>query len=116
MFSKILRWKKILFDFEPKFTCLLYSEPQQIYTSLKNEGLIDKMIHGYPNYEEISKILKPYKKQGSILIIDDGLNAVTHDLAKIFFQLSHHANSTIIFGTLMKIYMKICMKIYMRYI
>ena len=29
------------------------------------------------------------------LSLDDGLNSVNQDIAKIFFQLSHHANATI---------------------
>ena len=84
-------------SFEPKFTVLCYSEPQTIYTDLHNQGHVDKLIKGYPKYEELSRILKPHKKEGSILIVDDGLNAITPDLTKLFFQLSHHANTTVIF-------------------
>ena len=45
------------------------------------------MIHGYPTYKELTELLKPHKKNGSMLIIDDGLNAINHDLEKIFFEL-----------------------------
>ena len=55
------------------------------------------MISGYPTYKELENILKPHKKEGSLLIYDDGLNAVNNDIEKIFFQLSHHANSSVIF-------------------
>ena len=97
LFSKICRWKNILFDFPPKFVLLCGSQRQTAYDDLHNEGVVDRIIYDYPSYDELLEILKPHKKTGSILILDDGLNAVAEDVSKIFFQLSHHTNTTVIF-------------------
>ena len=87
LFSKICRWKNILFDFPPKFVLLCGSQRQIAYEDLHNEGVVDRIIYDYPPYDELLEILKPHKKTGSILILDDGLNAVAEDVSKIFFQV-----------------------------
>ena len=97
LLSKLCRWKNLLFDNPPKYVVLCYSQPQNIYEEMYNEGIIDKMMLGYPTYEEVETLLKPHKQEGSLIIYDDGLNAVNEDLKKIFFQLSHHFNATIVF-------------------
>ena len=68
-------------------TLACFSQKQDLYDSLYNEGIVHKLINGYPSYDEISKLTTPHKKEGSILILDDGLNAVTEDVSKLFFQL-----------------------------
>lgn len=90
--SKLLKYKNLLFDKPPKFVILCYSQQQTLYDELLEIGLIDKLIQGYPSYEELSEILLPHKNDGSILIIDDGLNMVNTDMTKIFYELSHHGN------------------------
>ena len=90
MFSKLCRWKNIIFDQPPQFVLLCYSQEQNVYESLYNEGIVNKMIHGYPTYKELAELLKPHKKSGSMLIIDDGLNAINDDLEKIFYELRYN--------------------------
>ena len=60
-----------MFDNPPGFTLLCYSQKQNLYQEMYKEGLLDKMILGYPSYEEIEKLLMPHKSQGSILIIGE---------------------------------------------
>lgn len=87
--SKLCRFKHILFDKQPEFVLLCYSQDQNIYKELYNEGFLNKMIHGYPSFRELTDLIKPHKKNGSLIIIDDGLNAVNNDLEKIFFELRY---------------------------
>ena len=77
IYSKLCRWKNIIFDKPAQFVLLCYSQEQNVYESLYNEGIVNKMIHVYPTYKELTELLKPHKKNRSMLIIDDGLNAIT---------------------------------------
>ena len=62
-----------MFDKVPKQVFLCFSQKQDLYDTLYNEGVVDRLINGYPSYDEISKMIAPYKKEGSILVLDDGL-------------------------------------------
>ena len=95
--GKIASYKKILFDKPPGFTVLCYSEDQDLYDDLYNKGHVNKLLKGYPSYHDLSIILKAHKKEGSLLIIDDSLQGITEDITKIFFQLSHHSNTSCCF-------------------
>ena len=53
------------------------------------------MFEGYPSYDEIKKIVLPYKKSGgSIIILDDQLSGLSDDIVHIFHELSNHSNTT----------------------
>ena len=44
-------------------------QKQILYEDMYNKGIIDKMIQGYPSYEEIESLLMPHKSEGSLLLI-----------------------------------------------
>ena len=101
--SKIVANKKILFDRPPKYTILCYSQMQPLYTEMYNRGDLDLLIEGYPSFEKITELVKPYKSEGSILIFDDGLtgmakdNSMAKDITRIFYELSSHQNVSTFF-------------------
>ena len=87
--NKILKHKNVLFDNPPSFVVYCYSQKQTSYEDLYKQGLIDKLIEGFPGYQEIKEILTPYKNVGSILVLDDGLSGLNQDITRIFYELSH---------------------------
>ena len=96
--SKILLNRKLLFDHPPDKVFLFYTQQQDIYEDLLKTGTITKMINGYPSYDEIKKLVMPYKKVGgSIIILDDQLSGLSDDIVRIFHELSHHCNTTCFF-------------------
>ena len=99
LLSRLIRYRNVMFDKPPKYVVLCYSQSQNIYNQLWSEGQIDKLIKGYPSYQSLSELLKPHKKEGSLLIFDDGLQGINEDVTKIFFELSHHANASCCFVT-----------------
>ena len=72
-----------------------YSQKQSSYEELYQQGVIGKLIEGFPGFEEIKEILTPYKNVGSILVLDDGLSGLNQDITRIFYELSHHANCSV---------------------
>ena len=96
--SNIIIHKKLLFDRPPEKVFLFYTHHQDIYDDLLKRGIISKMFDGYPSYDEIKKIVLPYKKSGgSIIILDDQLSGLSDDIVRIFHELSHHCNTTCFF-------------------
>ena len=96
--SKIITHRKLLFDFPADKIFLFYTQHQDSYEDLLKKGIITKMINGYPSYDEIKKLVMPYKKVGgSIIILDDQLSGLSDDIVRIFHELSHHCNSTCFF-------------------
>lgn len=95
--NKIIRHKNALFDKPPAFVVYCYSQHQKSYEDLYNAGLVHKLLDHFPGFDEMKALLMPYKDDGgSLLILDDGLSSLSSDITRIFYELSHHANSSII--------------------
>ena len=101
--KNLLEIKSLIFDNEPKKVILYYSIMQNIYTEMKNEGLIDELVQvdqAFPTYDEIVRRVHPYKDDGgSLLIFDDMVTQLTADFEKIFLNVSHHEKASVIFMT-----------------
>ena len=96
--SQIITYKNLLFDRPPNKIFLFYTHHQDIYEDLMKRGIITKMFDGYPSYDEIRKIVTPYKKLGgSIIVLDDQLSGLSGDIVRIFHELAHHYNTTCFF-------------------
>ena len=62
------------------------------------QGLIHKAIKGLPkDFDTLERLVKPYKEQGTLLIVDDGLSQLENYLATVFEELTHRTNTTIVF-------------------
>jgi len=76
---------------------------QNVYTEMKNEGLVDELINvnqSFPTYDEIVSKVHPYKEDGgSLLIFDDMVTQLTADFEKIFLNVSHHERASVILMT-----------------
>ena len=94
--NKIIKHKHVLFENPPKYVVYCYSHKQDEQHQMYQKGLISKLLEDFPGYEEIKAILMPYKNIGSLLVLDDGLSNLNDDIARIFFELSHHVNCTVI--------------------
>ena len=56
------------------------------------------MFHRYPSYEEIRKIIAPYKNLGgSIILLENQMFGISDDIVRIFFELCNHCNTTCFF-------------------
>ena len=89
--SQIIKNKEYLFHVVPQKIFLFYTQPQEIYEDLMRNGLITKMFYGYPSYDELRKIVAPYKDtNGSIILLDDQLSRISEDLVRIFHEMSPH--------------------------
>ena len=96
----LLKIKSDIFTSPPAKTFLFYNMPQPIYGQMKEEGLIDEMYDSkqrFPVLEEIQALVSPYKELGgSLIIFDDMLTNLTPDFERLFLNLSHHENASVI--------------------
>ena len=92
-----MKIKNYIFDKPPVKTILYYAEDQDIYDTMVKTGAIDEMYKGSPSAGELRKLVSPYKKGGSCVVIDDSMHKITSDLTLIFTTLSHHLNCSVIF-------------------
>ena len=66
--------KHILFKDPPEKTYIFYSNRQPIYDHLLNIGAVTKIFSELPHYDDLKKLLYPYKDgAGSLIVIDDCL-------------------------------------------
>lgn len=96
----LLRLKNHLFTVPPSKTFLFYHMPQLIYTEMKAEGLLDEMFNVrdvFPTLETLQSLVHPLKdKGGCAVIFDDLVTTLTPDFERIFLNLSHHENVSVI--------------------
>lgn len=74
--TDIIRNKEILFDYPPEKVFVVCSNRQKVYDELLSYGIIDKIYHELPNLDELKGILHPFKKSGSLLLLDDLIQGV----------------------------------------
>lgn len=95
---KLLRHRHQIFTTPPAKVFYFYSEMQEIYKNMENEGVIDQLIYGLPTEEKLKELVLPYKnKGGSVCVFDDSLNDINEEITKIFTVLSHHLNCSVFF-------------------
>lgn len=96
----LLKLKEALFTTPPAKTFLFYSMPQNIYIEMKNEGLIDELYNfgeNPPTLEFLTNLVQPFKNQGGCLVIcDDMVTSLHSDFERVFLNLSHHENASVI--------------------
>ena len=101
--KNLLKLKKVLFDVEPKAIFLYYNMMQPIYVELKNEGLVDEIINvaaSFPTLEDVTAKVHKFKDDGgSLIVFDDMITQLTPDFERIFCNLSHHENASVILMT-----------------
>lgn len=99
--KNLLSQRDKLFSTTPVKVFLFYNINQQIYEEMKKAKLVDEMINisnNFPTYDEVTKFVHPYKDVGgSLVIFDDMLTQLTPDFERIFCNLSHHENASVIF-------------------
>ena len=63
-----------------------------------NQGLIHKAIKGLPkDFDTLERLVALNKKEGTLLIVDDGLSQLENYLPTVFEELTHRTNTTIVF-------------------
>lgn len=75
-----------------------YSAWQPIYEDLRREGVVTKYVNKNPTSDEFVKLVEPYKDRGgSIVVIDDFMTQIDHNMVDIVtVQSRHHNTSTFI--------------------
>ena len=67
---------------------MLYSQKQPLIDKMIQENIVDKAIQMEEelDYEFIEAMVKPYKKESSLIIIDDGIQKISKSLSKLFLE------------------------------
>ena len=83
-----MKQRDVLFDRSPKFTVILYSQKQPLIDKMVRENIVDKAIHMEEelDYEFIEAMVKPFKKESSLIVIDDGIQKISKSLSKLFLE------------------------------
>lgn len=88
---------------KPDFILLFYNAMQPAYDNLVNMNLLNESININEiqlTYDFISNKVSPFKNtNGSLIIFDDTLNAITKDLEEVFQVLGHHHNCSLVYLT-----------------
>jgi len=96
----LLKLKEHLFTTPPVKTFLFYSMPQDIYLEMKREGLVDELYNigeHEPTLEFLTSLVQPFKNGGgSLIIFDDMVTSLHSEFEKVFLNLSHHQNASVI--------------------
>ena len=88
LFFRILKQRGTLFDRKPAFTVMFYSHKQPLIDKMVGEKLLDKAIQldEELDYEFVERLVKPYRKESSLIIIDDGIQKISKSLTKLFLE------------------------------
>jgi len=98
--KNLLKLKTQLLSNPPAKTFLFFNMPQAIYGEMKDEGLIDEIYDNrtsFPTYDTLQAMVHPYKDAGgSLLIFDDMLTNLNVDFERVFLNMSHHENASVV--------------------
>ena len=77
---------------------LCFAVWQDVYQRLKDDKVVTKCINKNPNVQEFTELVAPFKdKGGSIVVFDDMMSDLNHDMVSIVTVQSRHLNTTSIF-------------------
>ena len=67
---------------------MLYSQKQPLIDKMVRENIVDKAIQMEEelDYEFIEAMVKPFKKESSLIVIDDGIQKISKSLSKLFLE------------------------------
>ena len=97
--ANFLRDRELLLHTPPAKVFLFYTHMQPIYKQLVRDGYVHHLVEGVPRYEELKKLVTPFKNApgGSLIIFDDPASSIgSGDAARLFCELSHHTNASVI--------------------
>ncbi len=89
--------KKLIFPVPSKIV-LFYAEKQDLYVRMEKEKLVDEMIYGEPDYEDLRNICMPNKgENGTLILVDDALAMLSSKAMQLMFcQGVHHMKASLI--------------------
>lgn len=101
--KNLLTIRNDIFSTPPDKIFVFYKMMQDIYTEMKENGLIDELIdvnEHFPTLDMIHNMVNPFKeKNGCLIIFDDIMTEVTEDFEQLFCNVGHHDKTSIIFLT-----------------
>ena len=67
---------------------MFYSQKQPLIDKMVSDNVIDKAIQMEDelDYEFIEAMVKPFKKDSSLIVIDDGIQKISKSLSKLFLE------------------------------
>ena len=67
---------------------MFYSQKQPLIDKMVSDNVIDKEIQMEDelDYEFIEAMVKPFKKESSLIVIDDGIQKISKSLSKLFLE------------------------------
>ena len=95
--ANMLREKDILFENGPFIDNIIfcYADWQQVYTDLREEGIVTTWVNKLLNNDEFVKMVEPFRyKGGSIVVFDDFMSDMGMDVKKIIMNSARHYNAT----------------------
>lgn len=99
----LLKLRNHIFSTPPDHVIWFYAKHQPLYDEMKRDGLIDELINinnNFPTSDFITEAVAQYKGDGgSVIVFDDILVDITSDFVKMFCNISHHENASMIFLT-----------------
>jgi hypothetical protein len=97
LIARLVALSKHLFVPVPARSILFYKYKQPVYIELLSAGKLDELIeikHSLSAIDILKKV-SPYKKDGSLVIIDDSISNLAKDFEDVFTKISHHNNCSI---------------------
>ena len=67
---------------------MFYAHKQPLIERMISEQVVDRAIQSDDelDFEYIKSLVEPYKKDSSLIIIDDGIQKISKSLAKLFLE------------------------------
>ena len=67
---------------------MFYSQKQPLIDKMVRENVVDKAIQMEEelDYEFIEAMVKPFKTDSSLIVIDDGIQKISKSLSKLFLE------------------------------
>ena len=96
--GKLLKWRQQLFRKVPGKVIYVYASRNPQIDAMLEQGLIHKALKTLPdNFDAFEKVISPYKTEGVLLIIDDGLSQLESYLPTVFEEFTSKNNTSVIF-------------------
>ena len=93
-----MKWRQQLFRTVPEKVIYVYASRNPQIEAMLQQGLIHKAIKTLPDsFEAFEKVISPYKNEGVLLIVDDGLSQLESYLPRVFEEFTSKNNTSVIF-------------------